>query len=173
MVKTVVIAGIDCHSRNEKTNEINFFMKLKNLPQKFVNLAKKFDGENYEPDCFGFEYSYNIGSKTFTVEKTNGCALYYLDEDGDRHYMDYDIPENVKVIATKRCNTVLQKEGVKARRKSPTKKFQQKPVQKNFKEKNTISCVITLTLLIAPEKGRRRFVSGQYSLFSKEELGIS
>lgn len=168
MVSTVVITGIDEHEKNEKTGEVRFLMKLKNLPKKFVNLAKEIDGESYEPDCFGFEYSYNIGSKTFKVGKKNGDALYYLDEDGNRHYMDYEIPQNIETIATKKCNKVLQQEGIKKKRKSPSAKkteirTENKDVLK-VKEKNKVC--IKLTLLTGLIKGKKRYVSGQYSMFA-------
>lgn len=169
MVKTVVITGIDEHKTNPKTGEVKFLMKLKNLPQKIVNLAKRIDGESYEPDCFGFEYSYNIGSKTFTVNKRDGYALYYLDESGERHYMDYDIPSNIETVAVKKCNKVLQQEGIKKKRKSPAARrtnVVQSAQHMDSKISKTINPEIKLTLLTGLIKGKKKYVTGQYSIFS-------
>lgn len=169
MVKTIVIAGIDEHKKIDKTGEVKFLMKLKNLPKKFVNLAKKIDGENYEPDCFGFEYSYNIGSKTFTVNKKNGYALYYLDEEGDRHYMDYEIPQNIETVAVKKCNKVLQQEGIKKKRKSPSirkAEVARSSVKQSAEAGKSCNTGIKLTILIGLVKGKKKFVSGQYSIFT-------
>lgn len=119
MVKTEVITGIDNCETDQLHGIIRFFMKMRNLPSTIVEKAKQIDGENFEPDCFGFCFSYHLQTNTYTILKKNGKAVYYLDENGDLHYMDYEIPDKIKTSAISKCNKELQRIGIKKKRKSP------------------------------------------------------
>lgn len=158
MVKTVVVTGID-QVIVESRNKLNFLMKVKNLPKKIAQIAMSIDGENYEPDCFGFEYTYNLGTKKFMVRKNGNKVLYYLNAEGDRIYMDYDFPEQIEKQAIKKCNALLQKQGYKKKRKSPSKRTYKK-------EKKNKGNVFNLVLIPIEENKRYHCVSGQLSIFA-------
>ena len=110
MVSTVVITGVDNFKIDKEKNEVSFWMMVKNLPEMVVAIAKNIDKENYAPDCFGFQYNYGILNKNYYIKKENGLSLYYLDNEGEKHYIEYEIPDNLIKSAIKKCNKILQED---------------------------------------------------------------
>ena len=68
-------------------DSVIFWCIAQDIPKKYINQAKKIDGENYLDDCFGV-------CVTFDAEGFHICQnepdseLYYVDTDGDKHWMD-------------------------------------------------------------------------------------
>ena len=154
MVSTVVITGIDNFKIYKEKNEVSFWMMVKNLPEMVVAVAKNIDKENYEPDCFGFQYNYGILNKNYYIKKENGLSLYYLDYEGEKHYIEYEIPDNLIKSAIKKCNKVLQEKGIKKRKKVAASKLAMKK-----KKKPNVAVNVTPKLylsMIDPNVGKKR-----------------
>ncbi len=185
MVKTEVISGINEYKLDKAKGIVSFAMIMKNMPNAIVKKAKAIDGENYAPDCFGFRYTYNTRTKTYTLEKNNGRSVYYLDNDGEMHYMDYEVPKNITSSATSKCNKVLQKIGIKKKRKSPSckeapkneeektkpaiaKKTKATTTARNAESSNPVLQKIILYPTRCEGKSwAHKYVSGQYTIFSE------
>lgn len=108
--------------RDKRLNAIIFEMAMDNMPEKYVEQAKKIDGEAYAEECFAFQFRFSIGTNRFFVNEVGGKEAYYIDENGDKHYLDYKIPQNLTNIAIDQCNCRLQKMGIKKRRSARAKK---------------------------------------------------
>lgn len=63
--------------------------------------AKEIDGENYNAACFGMCIHYDWAEEEFAVvtdtDHTNGgqCNLYYVDNDGGKHWFKAEMPEEL------------------------------------------------------------------------------
>ena len=157
MVSTVVITGIDNFEIYKEKNEVSFWMMVKNLPEMVVAVAKNIDKENYEPDCFGFQYNYGILNKNYYIKKDNELSLYYLDYEGEKHYIEYEIPDNF-----------LQEKGIKKRKKVTASKLAMKK-----KKKPNVAVNVTPKLylsMIDPNVEKNKSVTGQYTLFDLTKL---
>lgn len=169
MVSTVVITGVDNFKIDKEKNEVSFWMMVKNLPEMVVAIAKNIDKENYAPDCFGFQYNYGILNKNYYIKKENGLSLYYLDNDGKKHYIEYEIPDNLIKSAIKKCNKILQEKGIKKRKKvAVSSKLAMKK-----KKKPNVAVNVTPKLylsMIDPNVGKNKSVTGQYTLFDLTKL---
>lgn len=158
---------IETH-KDMKNNAITFEMELAHMPEQYVAIAKKLDGGAYSETCFAFQYKFSIAANRFFVSNVNGKETYYIDENGDRHYMDFKIPKNVMNIATEQCNKQLQKMGIKKVRKARTQarkaQTEIKPIAAAAQNTpvKTIICQYKESLI---KSTRRRMVSGQLALF--------
>lgn len=144
-----------------KHQAIIFEMELDRMPNKYIALAKEIDGDAYTESCFAFEFKYLMSANRYFVKSNNGMQAYYLDEEGNRHYMDYKIPKNVTDTATDQCHAHLKKIGVKRCRKSRVPAVQRKKAA-------NITEIIIATCIYNPELfkvSRQRQVPGQLVLF--------
>lgn len=108
--------------QDKQHNAIIFEMAMGNMPEKYVAEAKRIDEDAYAEECFAFQFRFCIGANRFFISEVGGKEAYYLDENGDRHYMDYKIPQNLTNIAIDQCTGRLQRMGIKKKRASREKK---------------------------------------------------
>lgn len=82
---------VRCIEHVDKFNETEcvFWLEVDNVPREFIDKAKEIDGENYEETCFGVCV---ICDKGWAIcEDGPGCQLFYIDNDGDKHWMPYEL----------------------------------------------------------------------------------
>lgn len=70
-------------------NEYVCWLEVENIPQKFVRQAKRIDGDNYSEDCFGICVAKSEDCSWCVCQEVPGCELYYIDVDGEKHWMNY------------------------------------------------------------------------------------
>ena len=76
-----------------------FAILVTDVPSKYVAQAKKIDGKYYKEDCFGIEISYHADEDK-----------YYVDFNGNWHWLDYTFTQAEKDAAIELCKKDLQKE---------------------------------------------------------------
>lgn len=74
--------------------EVVCWVEVTGVPDKFVEVAKLIDGGNYIGDGFGVCIQYDKDTGEFVaVEDAPGCNLYYVDNNGDKHWFHYEVNE--------------------------------------------------------------------------------
>ena len=146
--------------RDRKGNAVLFDLELAHVPAMYRKIAEELDGQAYTESCFAFQYKFVIDANRYFVNGVGGNELYYLDENGVKHYMDYKIPKNVIDIATDKCNAQLKKMGIKRQRKSSAAAR-----RNNVKIADKASIFICKYRKELFESGNRRLVYGQLALF--------
>lgn len=94
------------HMDNFGEGEYVFWLEVKDVPEKFIEKAKRIDKENFLEDCFGIcitcsENEWNV------CQGDIDCELYYIDNNGDKNWMEYILTEEERTDAIKIC-----KEGI-------------------------------------------------------------
>lgn len=60
---------------------------IEGIPQKYIKEAKKIDGENYNEGCFGACVIFDSDGFHMCQDSPE-CELYYIDNDGDKHWIE-------------------------------------------------------------------------------------
>lgn len=113
--KTTAIRIIEAR-RDKEHNTVIFEMALDNMPEKYVKEAKEIDGDAYSDMCFAFQFRYRISANRYFINVVGGKEAYYIDENGNKHYMDYKISNKLTNSAIDQCAKRLQKMGIKKKR---------------------------------------------------------
>lgn len=168
MEMTALSKGIiEAHSMPKKKS-ILFEMALGRMPSKYIKMAQKIDGDAYTDCCFAFEFKFLMDANRYVIINEDDKEAYYMDEDGNKHWMDYKIPKNVYNRAVEQCNAHLKRLGIKKERIRKERKTQQKPSRKpatNIVQTEPCSmvCVYDPDLIIG--RGRKYRIYGQMALF--------
>ena len=92
-------------------DDIKVFATLvTDVPSKYVAQAKKIDGKYYKEDCFGIEISYHADEDKYVISSEYDKQLYYVDFNGNWHWLDYTFTQAEKDAAIELCKKDLQKE---------------------------------------------------------------
>ncbi len=81
-------------------DESVFWVNLSDLPQDIQAQGKAIDGEEYNATCFGMCISHYLKEDEFVVVEDSDTAtgnpgqIYYIDNDGNYHWMEAKIPED-------------------------------------------------------------------------------
>ena len=76
-----------------------FTAEISGLPQSIQDEAKKIDGEAYNASCFEMYIYYDLETGAFTVSTEKDpatgedCNVYYVDDNGDKHWFKVEMPE--------------------------------------------------------------------------------
>ena len=79
------------------------------VPTQFIEEAKAIDGDNYCEACFGI----CVGSDEdgwFVNQDDINCELYYIDNNGDKHWMNYKLTEQEEADAIAYCKKYVGEE---------------------------------------------------------------
>lgn len=93
-------------------SETVFWGELSDLPQDIQNEAKKIDGEEYSGDCFGICVHHDMETSKFSIvtdtDLSTGEArnIYYIDNDGDKHWFQSELPEDFVNQVFETCNRI-------------------------------------------------------------------
>ncbi len=84
--------------------------------ERFVDEAKRIDGDSYSSDGFGvcIQYDQDNG-EYFAVEDEPGCNLYYTDNKGDKHWLPYEVNEQEVELLSKNIEPEIEQEIGRAR----------------------------------------------------------
>lgn len=80
---------------------------VQDVPRKFIKEAKRIDKENYLEDCFGI----CVGKDEdgwYVCQDAQECELYYIDNNGDKHWMAYLLSESEKESAIEYCENYVK-----------------------------------------------------------------
>ena len=87
-------------------NEYVCYVTVENIPNEFMDQAKEIDKENYTSDCFGIWVG-NDEDGWFVGQDSPGCELYYIDNDGEKHWMEYVLSDDEEELAIKYCKEYI------------------------------------------------------------------
>lgn len=105
--------GIEHYDQFE--DETIFWTIITDVPQVIQNEAKAIDREEYSSDCFGMCVCYDKENKKFDVvtdtDLSTGasCNLYYIDNDGDKHWFQADMPQSFVYQVFAACNQINER----------------------------------------------------------------
>ena len=67
-----------------------FTLTVKDVDDRFIQMAKAEDGENYDDGCFGIWVNYDAYANEYYVcQDSIDCELFYVNNDGDKIWMPY------------------------------------------------------------------------------------
>lgn len=82
--------------------DIICWLNVEDVPDYFKFLAKNIDGEAYLESCFGI----CVGKDEdgwYVCEDKPSCMLFYIDNDGDKHWMPYALTDEEEKQAIEFC----------------------------------------------------------------------
>ena len=101
------------HSDNFGTKAV-CFVEVAGVPERFVEEAKKIDGDNYSSDGFGVCIQYDRDSgEYFAVEDEPGNNLYYTDNIGKKHWFPYEVNEQEVELLSQNIRPEIEQERIK------------------------------------------------------------
>ena len=87
------------------------WVELSDPPTELRNKAVLIDGDNYIESCFGVCVAFDAKTRKFDLvvdmDGDEALTVYYLDNDGDKHWFAYDLPENLKKRIFSECQQIL------------------------------------------------------------------
>ena len=90
------------------------FVEVTGVPERFVEEAKKIDGDNYSSDGFGVCIQYDRDSgEYFAVEDEPGNNLYYTDNIGKKHWFPYEVNEQEVELLSQNIRPEIEQERIK------------------------------------------------------------
>lgn len=73
-------------------DNIIFWCEVKDIPIDCIYKAKQIDKDNYREDCFGVCVGFS-DKGFYVIEDTPGYELYYIDNEGNKNYMNIRLHE--------------------------------------------------------------------------------
>lgn len=92
---------------NEK--EHIFWLEVDNVPKEFIERAKSIDREEFLETCFGICVMCNGDDWCVCADGPN-CELFYIDNEGEKHWMEYKLTEFETNEAIEYCKNNLEEE---------------------------------------------------------------
>jgi len=95
---------------DEFGKDIVFWIDVSSVPKKFMEEAKAIDSENYSGDCFGVCMHYDGENKEFSaVEDEPGRNLYYVDNNGNKHWFPYVLNQQEQELMAENLKPVISR----------------------------------------------------------------
>lgn len=86
--------------------ELVFWIEVTDVPKQLVKQAKMIDQENYSDDCFGICAGSNDG-EYYICEDSSTSELYYVDNNGDKHWLEYILSDAERNEVFEFCNSYV------------------------------------------------------------------
>lgn len=85
------------------------WMEVIDVPLIFIKQAKRIDGENYSSSCFGICVTKHNDNKNIwnVISEDPIGQLFYVDNLGDKHWMDYKLTEEEENQAIEFCKNYI------------------------------------------------------------------
>lgn len=80
---------------------------VQDIPDKFIQEAKRIDKENYLEDCFGICIG-KIEGDWYVCQDFYGCELYYIDNNGKKHWMEYLLSDTESENVIEYCKDYIK-----------------------------------------------------------------
>lgn len=101
---------------DELVDMIVFWVDVSGVSRANQERARKIAGKDYEPDCFGVCAGYDVERKEFCLvydtEAGGRDYVYYIDIDGNKHWLPGKITREFRGQVFKECQKVL--DGIQA-----------------------------------------------------------
>ena len=97
------------HMDDFSVNEHVCWAVVEDIPERFVAKAKVIDANEYSEDCFGICVGCDDDG-WYVSEDIPKCNLYYIDNDGDKHWMDYELTEQEAFDAIDFCKKYIMED---------------------------------------------------------------
>ena len=91
---------------DEFGSEVVCWLEVEDVLGFFKHLAKQIDQENYSEDCFGICVGCDEDG-WYVCQDAPGCELFYIDNEGDKHWMSYVLTEDENTEAIEFCKEYL------------------------------------------------------------------
>ena len=88
-------------------NENVCWVEVTDIPKEFVEEAKAIDKENYNEGCFGICVGQDEDG-WYISEDEPGSELFYIDNDGDKHWMKYILTKTEEADAIEFCKKYIK-----------------------------------------------------------------
>lgn len=82
-------------------NETQFWVSVSDVPEQLRAVCRRIDGENYSDEAFGMGAYYDVPTDSFELmterpfDTDEICNIFYVDDNGKRHWFRVEIPEDV------------------------------------------------------------------------------
>ena len=93
-------------------NERTFWLEVEDIPKELIEEAKAIDGENFDMSCFGI-CVIQTGNDWFVCMDEPRRELFYIDNDGDKHWLQYETSKEEEHDAIEYCMNSLKENGQK------------------------------------------------------------
>lgn len=96
---------------------IIFWADIAGLPEEIQAIAREIDGCGFDPDRFGVCVNYSFAEKKFYLVTDMGESeddlrnIFYIEQDGDKHWLKTDIPPELWDRVVKECGRVVSEGG--------------------------------------------------------------
>ena len=80
---------------------------VQDIPDEFVQKAKRIDKDNYLDDCFGVCVGKDE-NEWYVCEDEPSFELYYVDNNGEKHWMGYSLTDIEKESVIKYCQNYVE-----------------------------------------------------------------
>lgn len=90
-------------------DEVIFWVEVENPPEEIKEKAKQIDKENYLDSCFGVCVNFEIENNEFHVVTDWDGNLYYVDNNGEKHWFEVEMSEEFKNELFEMCKSELDK----------------------------------------------------------------
>ena len=104
-MKVKCIEHVDEFGANERT----FWLEVEDVPMELIEEAKVIDGENFDMSCFGI-CVIQTGDNWFVVMDEPGRDMFYIDNDGDKHWLWYIVSTEEEYDAIEYCMNNIKEE---------------------------------------------------------------
>lgn len=101
-MKIKFIEHMDEFGQNERT----FWLEVEDIPSEIIEQAKAIDGENFSVSCFGI-CVIQTGNDWFVCVDEPRKELFYIDNDGDKHWLQYEVSAEEEHDAIEYCKNKL------------------------------------------------------------------
>lgn len=95
---------------------IVFWADISNPPQAIQTAAQEIAGPEFSPEFFGICVNYSFAEKEFYVVLDTGVSekdyrnIFYIDQDGDKHWFKTDIPSELLEQIIGECKKVVREQ---------------------------------------------------------------
>lgn len=99
--------------------ETIFWAEISDVPGIVQNTAEEIDGDEYNALCFGMCVCYDWAKNEFAIvtdrelSTDEQCNIYYIDNDGDKHWFKADIPDQFSDQVFAACDRINAGKDVK------------------------------------------------------------
>ena len=93
-------------------NERTFWLEVEDVPSEIIEQAKAIDGENFSMSCFGI-CVIQTGNDWFVCVDEPRKELFYIDNDGDKHWLQYEVSAEEEHDAIEYCMNSLEESSEK------------------------------------------------------------
>lgn len=87
-------------------SEIVCWLEVEDISDYFKFLGKQIDGEAYLESCFGICVVCDEDG-WYVCQDSPNCELFYIDDDGEKHWMPYVLTESENKEAIEYCKKYL------------------------------------------------------------------